>query len=85
MRRILATIPLIALLPTWCGAKTSRLMSLPLESPDMAAFCEAPRTPGDHVPMSGQSTAAIGVERNVPAVELVEHDPEQLDRFCADH
>ena len=43
MRKILATIPLIALLPTWCGAKTSRLMSLPLKSPDMAAFCEAPR------------------------------------------
>ena len=29
--------------------------------------------------MSGaQSTAAIGVERNAPAVELIEHDPEQL-------
>jgi hypothetical protein len=53
---------------------------------DMGAFHEAPCTPGDDVPMSGaQSTAAIGVERNVPAVELVEHDPEQLGRFCADH
>ena len=34
--------------------------------------------------MSGaQSTAAIGVECNAPAVELVEHDPEQL--ACPEH
>ena len=31
--------------------------------------------------MSGaQSAAAIGVERSAPAVELIEHDPEQLAR-----
>ena len=51
---------------------------------DMAAFYEAPCTPGDDVPMSGaQSTAAIGVERNAPAAELIEHDPEQL--ACPEH
>jgi hypothetical protein len=51
---------------------------------DMAAFYEAPCTPGDDVPMSGaQSTAVIGVERNAPAVELIEHDPEQL--ACPEH
>ena len=34
--------------------------------------------------MSGaQSTAVIGVERNAPAVELIEHDPEQL--ACPEH